>query len=56
MVQTNVSMSDDEVECDECGYMYTLESGISFFAKAAFRQRIFGLYFVTTTLLLLARR
>jgi len=40
MVQTNVSMSDDAVECDECGYMYRVESDISFFAKAAFRQRI----------------
>lgn len=39
MVQTNVSMSDEEVECDECGYMYTLESGI-FFREGGFRQRI----------------
>lgn len=45
-----------EVECDECGYMYTLESGIFFLAKAASRQRILVFIFVTTPLLLLARR
>jgi hypothetical protein len=42
MVQTNVSMSDDAVECDECGYMYRVESDI-FFREGGFSSAHFGL-------------